>query len=285
MAYITRVGTATKAFLDLSDQAADADTALRLEAKNEGAAGNNITVQVQDAQIVTAAEAARAEAAIATTPVSANNRIHVTDANEAANFRPGDVVTITATNERLTIDRIRGTEIIVTSNFSGTHTSGSVRIADLTSNQTTFRVQNGSGIEVGSVIRISQDGTGEDHTVDNFVADMVTLRQGLTNTYGMDSGDPPVAVQSFEFSLTIRVPNQPDENFENLSMDSRHSRYFNKIVQSATVTVRLPDLPSISLPPENRPAVLAATNLNGDQAQILQTFHLQIMEGICLKFK
>ena len=269
VAYITRVGTASRAFLDLEDRATDAGMALRVEAKNEGAAGNNITVQVQDAQIVTAAEASRAEAAIATTPVSANNRIHVTDANEAANFRPGDVVTITSTNERLTIDRIRGTEIIVTSNFSGTHSSGTVRIADLTSNQTTFRVQNGSGIEVGSVIRISQDGTGEDHIVDNFVADIVTLRQGLTNTFGMDSGDPPVAVQSFEFSLAIRVPNQADENFERLSMDSRHSRYFNKIVQSAAVTVRLPNLPSVSLPPENRPAILAATNLSGGTADNL----------------
>lgn len=264
VAYVVRVGTATRAFLQLDDRGSG--KALRVEAKEEGTAGNSITVQVQDAQIVTAAEAARAEA---TVDNAANNKITVTSAADTANFRPGDTVTIQGTTERATIARIRGSDIFLESNLTGTYTSGTLRIADLIANQRDFRVKNGTGLEAGSVIQISQGTTKENKVIGRVAADFVTLSQGLTNTYTMTSGDAAVAIQSFEFTLTIRAPNRPDENFEKLSMDSRHSRYFGKMVDSNSVTVRLPDVPSVAVPPDNRPAVLAATNLTGGAADDL----------------
>ncbi len=264
VAYIVRVGTATRAFRELDDRGTG--KALRVEANEEGTAGNSITVQVQDAQIVTTAEAVRAEATIVD---AANNRIQVTSATDAANFLPGDVITRNGTTERATISRIRGDEIFLESNLTGSYTSGTLRIANLIPNQRTFRVQNGNGLEAGSVIQISQGGTSEYKVIDKVVSDFITLSQGLTNTYTMASGDATVQIQSYEFTLIIRAPSQPDETFEKLSMDSRHSRYFSKIVNSNSVTIRLPDVPSTAMPPDNRPAVLAATGLTGGTADDL----------------
>ncbi|MDJ0597822.1 MAG: phage tail sheath subtilisin-like domain-containing protein [Crocosphaera sp.] len=266
VAYIVRVGTAARAFLELDDRATPSGKALRVEARQEGTAGNSINVQVQDAQIVRTAEAARAEATVSS---AANNKITVTDASDAEDFKPGDVVTIETTTERVTIDRIRGADIFLTSTLSGTHSSGTLRIADLIPTQKTFRVDNGSGLEVGSVIEISQGTNQENKVIDKLAADFVTLNQGLTNTYTMASADAAVGIESFEFNLIIRGPSQPDETFTALSMDSRHSRYFSKIVNSVSVTVRLPDTPSVATPPNNRPAVLAATNLAGGTADNL----------------
>jgi phage tail sheath protein FI len=256
VAYVVRVGTATRAFFELDDRATG--KALRVEAREEGTAGNLLTVQIQNAQIVTAAQAARAEATVSS---AANNKITVTSATDAANFKPSDVVTIQGTAERVTIDRIRGADIFLTTNLTGTHSSGTLRIANLIPNQATFRVASGSGLEAGSVIQISQGGTQENKVVENLAADFITLNQGLTNTYTMASADAAVNIQSFEFNLIIRGPSQPDEPFVNLSMDSRHSRYFGKIVNSVSATVKLPDTPSVAAPPDNRPAALGATNL------------------------
>lgn len=258
VAYIVRVGTATRAFRELDDRGTG--KALRVEAKEEGTAGNSITVQVQDAQIVTAASAVKAEATITN---AANNLIQVTNATDAANFQPGDIVTRNGTAERAKISRIRGNEIFLESNLTGSYTSGTLRIANLITTQRTFRVQSANGLEAGSIIRISQGGTNEDKVIDKILSGFITLSQGLTNTYTMASGDAPVQIQSFEFNLIIRAPGQPDENFGNLSMDSRHSRYFIKIVNSNSVTVILPDTPSTAIPPDNRPAVLAASPLTG----------------------
>ena len=264
VAYIVRVGTATRAARVLEDR--DNGFSLRVEARTEGPAGNNLTVQVQDAQIVTAAGAARAEATVAN---GANNVVTVTDAAEAADFRPGDVITIEGTAERATIARIRGQELILTSNLSDAHTSGTLRIADLIATQQSFRVANGSGLEVGTVIRISQGTTQEDGVVAAIAADFVTLSQGLSNGYTMADDDDAVDIASFEFNLIIRGPSQPDETFPNLSMDSRHGRYFARIVDSVSVTISQPDTPSLALPPANRPPVSGALSLTGGTADNL----------------
>lgn len=277
VAYIVRVGTAQRAFRYLEDRMGTGAQVLRVEARQEGTAGNNITVQVQDAQIVTTAEAERAEATVSS---AANNKITVTNASDAENFKPGDIVTIETTTERVTIDRIRGADIFLTSTLSGTHTSGTLRIADLIPTQKTFRVDNGSGLEVGSVVEISDGTNQENKVIVKLAADFVTLNQGLTNTYTMASADAAVGIQSFEFNLIIRRPSQADETFTALSMDSRHSRYFSKIVDSTLVTVRLavpsdvdssnnPITVSAATPPNNRPDVLAASNLAGGTADDL----------------
>lgn len=258
VAYIVRVGTAAQAFLDLSDRGGGTGKSLRVRALQEGTAGNLLSVQVQDAQIVTTAQALRASGTVAS---AANNIVTLQNAADAANFRPGDIVTIQGTTERATIDRIRAPQIFLLSNLTGNYNSGAVRIADLVPNQTSFRVAPGTGLEAASVIQINQGATKENAVVSTIGPGFVTLSQGLVNTYTMATADAPVGIQSFEFSLIIRAPSLPDEVFTNLSMDPRHSRYFSKIVNSVSVNVWLADPPSTAVPPNNRPAAMAAATV------------------------
>jgi uncharacterized protein len=256
VAYIVRVGTAADAALDLNDRGVT--KSIHVEAVQEGTVGNAITVQVQDAQIVTAATALRAQGTIAS---AANNLITVTLATDAALFRPGDVITVDGTAERAAISRISGAQIFLQSNLAGVFAAGTVRIANLIPTQTTFRVANPTGLEAGSVIEISQGGVNENVVIDSLQAGFVLLSSGLTKTYTMAAADATVGLQSFEFNLIIRNTGLPDETFSNLAMDPRHSRYFAKVVTSVSVTVSLASPPSAASPPLNRPAVIAATNL------------------------
>lgn len=258
VAYIVRVGTATDAALDLNDRGAT--KSIHVEAIKEGTAGNAITVQVQDAQIVTTAAALRVQGTIVS---AANNLITVTLASDAAQFRPGDWITVDGTTERAAISRISGAQIFLQSNLAGVFAAGTVRIANLIPTQTTFRAANLNGLEAGSVIQITQGGTSEKVVIDNVQAGFVTLSKGLANTYTMGAADGAVTIQSFEFNLIVRNTGLPDETFSNLAMDPRHSRYFAKIVSSVSVTVTLASPPSAATPPDNRPAVIAATNLTG----------------------
>jgi phage tail sheath protein FI len=259
VAYIVRVGTATDAFLDLNDRGAT--NSIHVEAQQEGTAGNAINVQVQEAQIVTAATALRVQA---TTVSGANNLITVTSASDAAQFQPGDVITIDGTTERAAISRISGVQIFLQSILSAAYGAGqTVRMGNLVPTQTTFRVANLNGLEAGSVIQITQGGTNEKVVVDKVQAGFVTLSKGLANTYTMGGGDAAVTIQSFEFNMIIRNTGLPDETFSKLAMDPRHSRYFGKIVSSASVTVSLANPPSAATPPDNRPKVIGATNLTG----------------------
>lgn len=257
VAYIVRVGTAADAFLTLLDRGVT--NSLTVQALVEGTVGNAITVQVQDAQIVTTATALRAQATIFS---GSNNLITLATATDASLFRPGDVVTIDGTTERAVIARIAGGQLFLQSTLTAVFAAGKlVRIANLLPTQTTFRVANPAGLEVGSVIEISQGGSNEILTIDQVSAGFVTLSTGLVNTYTMAAADAAVGIQSFEFNLIVRNTGLPDETFSNLSMDPRHSRYFVTTVTSLSVSVAPASPPSAALPPNNRPAVIAATNL------------------------
>jgi phage tail sheath protein FI len=264
VAYIVRVGTAKRAFLDLVDRVGG--NTLHVEALVEGTAGNLLSVEVQDAQIVTTATALRADAPMTS---GINNVITLTNPLDVAKFRPGDTVTIQGTAERATIDRIQAAQLVLVTNLLAAHGVGTVRIANLVPTQTTFRVANIAGLETGSVIRIQQAAVNEFVVVAKVQAGFVTLATGLTNTYTMAVADAAVGIQSFEFNLIVRTPSLPDENFLNLSMDSRHSRYFGKIAASVSVRVTMFDPPSAAPPPDNRPAVIAATNLAGGAPDVI----------------
>src|SRR5262249_49244421 len=141
--------------------------------------------------------------------------------------------------------------------------------------QTAIRIASTTDIEPGTYLRIAQGATNEARVVRSVerVNNVVTLDQGLTNTYTMAAADPAVTVGSLEFALLSKA-GAGTENFPNLSMDPRHSRYFARVVNSASVDVTLADPPSPSVPPANLPAVVAATALaNGkdDDVSAIQT--------------
>jgi len=90
---------------------------------------------------------------------------------------------------------------------------------------------------------------------------VVVLARGLTNVFGMATADPATKISSLEFTLMLKTPGT--ETYPNLSIDPRHSRYFGNVVNSTFVDVAAVDPPNPTIPPVNRPAVLAATALAG----------------------
>ncbi|ABA58340.1 Phage tail sheath protein [Nitrosococcus oceani ATCC 19707] len=276
--YFVRVGTAIRASLTLNDRATPTDRpALVVTAKEEGVTGNAITVEVQDASIVTSVAAVRAQATLST---ASNGEATVTSASDAENFRPGDIVFLEqgTTSERATIASISDVTIKFATNLANSYTGGTIRIADLAPAQTKIRVADTTSIEPGTYISITQDGTTESRVVQSVepINKFLTLTQGLTNTYTMATGDTEVNLQTLEFTLIINKPGFGAENFPTLSMDPRHSRYFSRIVNSLNADVTLADPPTPSAPPDNLPTVLAATPLAGgqdDDVTQLQTSH------------
>jgi uncharacterized protein len=260
IAYITRVATAERAWVELDDDGGAGGKALRLEARAEGTTGNSITVAVTHTQIVTAAKVRKGRAQVDT---GSGTSIKLTTAADAARFAPGDLVIIEGTTDESQVDRVRGGELILATPLTGTYNPAAgkfVRIRDLNAGQKSFRVEGGAGLEPGSIVHIAQALTGppastveEDAVVDAVTGDRVTLKAPLANAYKLADTDPDTTVRSLEFTLTIAATGSPTEPFPNLSMDPRHSRFFPRVVSSALVTVGLPTAPSVQPPPGNRP--------------------------------
>lgn len=281
--YFVRVGSAVRSSRVLLDRDAIPKSTIVVTAKEEGAAGDGITVEVQDASIVSSVAAVRAQATLV---AASNNEATVTVAAEAANFCPGDIVFLEqgATSERATIDSISSATITFRTNLTNSYTGGTIRIADLEVGQSKIRIASTDGIEPGSYITITQDipAPGDDITESGVVQSVertnhfITLTSGLQHVYTMGSGDGAVDLDTLEFTLIITTPGFGTENFTDLAMDPRHSRYFAKIIDSENVDVTLADPPSTTAPVNNLPAVLAASSLqNGQNDDItqIQTSH------------
>ncbi|MGB3307744.1 MAG: phage tail sheath subtilisin-like domain-containing protein [Thermomicrobiales bacterium] len=275
VAYILRVSNAKKAFLEFADRAAVPGKAIRVTAQDEGIGGNLIRVEVQDAQIVTAAQNASVHKSRAAITGGNLDQITLTNAADTAQFAPGDLVQIEGQAQVLTVQSIRVNQLVVQPNLTAPAAAGFVRSANLTAGQTVFRIDNPAGIEPGSSLRLLQSAAPnltENVVVRSITGDRVTLDgAGLANSYGMAQADPDLNVTSYEFRLIITLAGSPTENYPNLSMDPRHSRYFGRAVTSGLVSVSQPTVPSVQIPPTNRPAVVAATALSGGADQNLAT--------------
>ena len=264
-AYIVRVGTAQAASLSLADQGSPQGAALTVAALEPGIAGNSVTVAVTETRIVDTAQAAAVTRASAPAASASGDTVVLQNFGDAASFVPGDTITLEGTAERAVIAQVDGASLILATNLTAAHDAGTVRIADLAAGQTQFRVTNGDGLEPGSVIQLESGSTSEYQVVATVSGGFVTLPPpGLAHGYSMDttgSAEAAVTVVSFEFSITVTSPPQAPENWTNLSMDPRHSRYWGSVVQSSFVGLALPAAPSVQNPPLNQPAALSVTQL------------------------
>ena len=260
IAYIVRVGSGVRAHVELADRASTPGKALRIEAKAEGSAGDGITVSVSDAELVkTAVQKER----VATASIE-GKVVKLAQPADAEKFRAGDTVTVEGTEFRAEISRIEGGTLLLDTAISQRAGEGFVRIADLVAGQTRLRLASTRGLEPGSVIKIARQRTNETQVVSGVVGNFVTLAgSGLKNGFKLAAEDGDVAVTSVEFSLRITAPGGGDgpETFDGLSMNRRHSRYWDKVVKSAFVDLMAPEVESTQQPPNDRPAVVDAKPL------------------------
>lgn len=266
-AVIVRVGTSTYASLALLDRGGAQD-ALVVSALIDGTAGNTITVEVANSQIVPLANGCVATRASSTITSGSGNIIVCDTAADAAQFSPGDNVVIEGTADGATISRIIGTNLVLGGNLSSTYSSGSVRIADLAIGQQTFRVTKGTGLEAGSIIELNDGASSEYQVISAVNGSFITIQSesGLTHSYSMELLAAATTIQSFEFTLTDTSPPNVPEVWTNLSMDPRHSHYWGSVVQSLYISLALPAIPDTDTPPNNLPAALATKALAGGVA-------------------
>jgi uncharacterized protein len=136
-----------------------------------------------------------------------------------------------------------------------------------------IQVQGVEFIEKNTTIQISQD-AGENPATDPAKTEIqqvdrvdpfnkkITLKGRLTNRYTSGNTSRPVKIEILGFKLEINKPGNDPEIFDFLSMDVHHSRYFKKIINSQFVDITLAD-PHRSTPLfNNRPAPIAAAQLN-----------------------
>ena len=273
LAYIVCVGTGAAASLDLPSTGKVTQPALQVRARQEGKMGNAIQVAVAHTHIVSEAKNAEVVREAAEITSAAGRVITLKNPLDKIRFVRGDTLTIEGSEERAEVDFIADDqpEIHLLSDLADSYDQGTVRIADLVTGQRSLRIQNFRGIEIGSVIRLSQNQppggvVSECHTVTNMAAGLVTLAsEGVLSPYSLAASSAPVKVLTEEFTLTIQPLNKSPQVFANVSMNSEHSRYFLTFVNSEFVELVLPT-ESDPLPvPENEPAELLATNLQGGE--------------------
>src|SRR5207237_10494998 len=141
----------------------------------------------------------------------------------------GDTVSLNEGDKhaRAGIASTSGNARTFSANLTNTYTAaGTMRVADLIPGQTKLRIDDATGIEPGSYVRIDNGANNENAVIQAVDAtnNLLTLAAGLTNTYLMGAADPVTNFETVEFTLLLG-----SETFAKLSMDPRHSRYFLQV--------------------------------------------------------
>jgi phage tail sheath protein FI len=287
--YIVRAGTGqmATASLDSRQGGGNPDPILVAQALEEGPGGNAISIRVVDNSLLTlllgkAGESDvdlalwRAEADILT--ISEPDRRELT-VSDNGGFAQGDRILLTKNGDTATaiVSATRRTvttqTVVLMAPVAGTvdFGGGTVRTADLTPGQRTLRLDMPDNLRLnqalprGAAVSITLGSTSEIRTVESSGGDTITLTEGLTNLYSLESATTLPRVGSLEFDLFVDDASGNVEIFELLSMHADHPNYWSAAVESELVTLTEPDEPPDPTPADPRPAA-ATYNLAGGTA-------------------
>lgn len=222
--------------------------------------------------------------------VSIGDKQIVMTATNANKFRPGDIITIDTVGESLQIVRItndatatNGT-LLLDKKLQSAYASGkTVRLADALVGTRTFRLTSTvplppDALAEGTMLTFKQGATNEDTQIvqavqteimsGGAVTYRVTLRQELKFTIDMKT---VATVQSEEFKITV-TQGGAATLYEGLAMDSLHSHYYLKVINSdpnALVRIVPVDPPPPIQMPGNMPKTTVSTPLAGGSREDL----------------
>ncbi len=206
---------------------------------------------------------------------------------EGAFFRPGDVVTVAALGERLTIQRVTGDTLRFTTALTNAYViNDPVRLADAPAGARTFRVTTTvapaaatAAFQPGALLTITQGANTDSQVIETVQQEFlpgplttyrVTFRSGLTVPVSYAAA---ATVNSEEFNITVTQGAAPIP-YNDLEVDAAHANYYVRRINNDTnglVRIELVEPP----PPVRgvllRPAFLAATALAGGVAENLAT--------------
>lgn len=272
--YVSRVSNAAAAELVLNDVAGK--PTVRLRARAAGVPSPDIRVTVDANPTAPAGQSPRLYAPTATITNAAGTGIRVSNADDAARFRPGDHLTWAGSTEtaRVRVVRVEDDTIRVAAPLSKTYTAGALRLDDARAGDAALRlerVDNPARFGPGSIVRLSQDPGNNAPRVEETVvvarldAERVSpavttyraeLRQPLAKTFDMTK---EVTAAPVEFRMTV-TQGDATRGYNNLSMDPAHPNYFARVIQAdagGPVSAE-PAQPMNTTPaPDNRPATVA----------------------------
>jgi phage tail sheath protein FI len=265
--YFVRASTAVQSSLNVPDRTGAANSfALAVRARKEGPGGNGIRIIILDDPIVPISAAVVPVRAGAALTSAQGTQALLTAAG--VDIQPGDIVLIEQTlgaikeNETAIVEAVSGTTLTLRGVLSRTYANANtptIRIADLDAPQQSIRLNKITGIEPGTTLHISQQGTTNEETVVvkavNPTIKTVVLAKQLTMKFDMTTGAGKIDIESQEFSLTVNPPTGTAELYPRLSIDPRHSRYFRSLIEGATPAsiVDVSGGGSTAGPPKNLP--------------------------------
>jgi uncharacterized protein len=169
----------------------------------------------------------------------------------AARFRPGDVVTVGASGERLDVVKVSGGTIRVAREPQNTYGNGDLlRLADATAGTRTFRLAldpslNGQEILFpGTILTITQGTNTITRIVESAFPEhlptiakptyRVTLRRGSDVTFDLGPSGAPTSVQSEELEVRVKMDGASTPLvFAGLGFDAAHPRFYQKMLNEA----------------------------------------------------
>jgi uncharacterized protein len=271
--WVVRISNAKTASLPIDDRAGAPLPTVVVSALDPGAAGNGIQVTVTETQALGNTTVFKHDAAI--TGVS-GTKLTFGSSDDAAKFRPGDLVSIAsdaAPAPRASILSISNDTVTLTNTIASAANGEHLRLADLETAEgdTVLRLDvplpdDPVNLVPGTILYLDNGASNEYAVVDSvtresintgppIVTYRVTLRQPVANDYGRAGGDPVINVKSREFDLTVD-DGVTTENYHHLSVDPTSPHYYGALVNghSQLVSLAPPSTPDTHSPPENLPA-------------------------------
>ncbi|MFY1110751.1 MAG: phage tail sheath family protein [Methanosarcinaceae archaeon] len=261
-AYIVRVASSTAAKANYTIRNKDGNEAIIAEALETGAAGNNIVITTANKL------SPKTDVFKKSTAVSSISGKEIT-VSDAEGFEAGDVIRVldATQEENATIFHIEGNVITLEGNLVNTYAAPiTLRTADMEAGDKEVRLTTASRFFKGSIVHIS-DGNNDDYSrVEKVEGKKLILDTALANAYVLDPSDTDalnVTVVSMEFDLTIKK-GSVEESYTWLTIDSRHPRYFARVIDSTLVSLKLSDPPALAASANNLlPEILNSKPLTG----------------------
>jgi phage tail sheath protein FI len=277
--YVVRASNGTYGEASLNNGAGD--PVIRVRARQPGALTPSLQVEITRINLLPATSTTLYQPTGTFTNIT-GREVTVTNANMAAQFRPGDWLDVAG--ERVQLAQVRGNILRVSNAPASPPATGAVRLADAPAGTQTLRIRSTVAVPpgvlvTGTMLTITQGTTSMRGIVETVQTEplsptlttcRVTFREGLGLPLSLDPANP-ATVQSEEFSLVV-IQGTASIPYDNLSMDPAHPRYFLPLVNNSDHLVRLEliEPPPPALPPQNLPVTTGVT-LTGGSSEDLST--------------
>ena len=276
--YVVRASNGAQATFEANDRSGN--PTLRVRATHPGSSGNAITIRI-DANNALQTEVYRPDGSYT---IVDGRTLTLTDADEAAQFKPGDVVDLGA-GPSVAIARVSGNRVVLAGSAPGAPgANGTIRLADLPPGATSLRIVApstplaGDTLVRGTLLTINGATTDSQYvetvqreTVPNTDGTIrIGFRRPLQTAISLDPTSATTTVESEAFDLTIGQGGGTTV-YRGLSMDAGHPRFIiTALADDALVDAELVEPAPAVAPPANLPDDIPATPLaNGADEDLL----------------